>query len=141
MSSSSSIQIMLFCRNYFRSNVWIFPWLWIRPVWSRRDRDRAFSEMQGEYCGGRPMRIRPALRRRGFNGRPFSAIRFCHCEQIFPWNAGPTFRARKNGTNEMRQGGVGLRSSTDVRRKHSFLHFAATRGQLSPFPISRPPRQ
>jgi len=95
--------------------------------WSRRDRDRAFSEMQGEYCGDRAMRIGPALRRRGFNCRQFSAIRFCQCGRIFPWKAGPIFRARKNGTNERRQD-VGLRSSMNVRRKHGFPPFTVTRG-------------
>ena len=55
--------------------------------WSRWDRDRAFSEMQGVYCGDRAMRIRSAFRRRRFVGRPFPAIRFCSCGRILLGNA------------------------------------------------------
>jgi RNA recognition motif-containing protein len=116
--------------------------------WSRWDRDRALSEMQDVYCGKRAMRIRPALRRGGFNGRPFPAIAFWPCGWIIPWNAGTTFRARINGTNEVRQGSADLRSSIDIGRNHVFHHFAnlcrsniPSSRMLRRCPICRPPRQ
>jgi len=115
---------------------------------SRWDRDCALFEMQDVYCGKRAMRIRPALRRRKFNGRSFSAIAFWPCGWIVPWNTSTTVRARINETNEMRQGSADLRSSMDVGRNHVFHHFANLRWSNVPScrmlplcPICRPPQQ
>lgn len=88
----------------------------------RTDRDRAYSEMQGVYCGNRPMRIGLAKKYRAVNARPgMSTIVLWPCGWVFPWDAN-IIRQMRTDETDMLPRDV-FRSGLEIRRDYPLPTF------------------